>query len=810
MGVRVRLFGSKRLRMGVLVMAAVVLGTPLAYRGMVELRKPSTSLRFTDVALEAGLQDRGNRGRAVVAADFNGDGWMDFYFGNPGGTSRIFYSNGPGPDGTITFRPGPILLDGPEAFAFGAAAADYDNDGNPDIFVAAGGLDTVMTQIGAPNHLFHNNGDGTFTDVAEQVGVNGHLNKDTGQLEFVASVQGSWGDYDRDGCLDLYVSNQNDYGNSLFHNNCDGTFTDVTKPAGLDIDTRSMAATWGDFNDDGWPDLLVPHARGGHHSLYLNNRNGTFTRISPNVLASPWASWASAAADVDQDGKLDAFGFAAHGVRDTKLSQRLRDLFTSVVGMVQPSYLIKDIDQDYEGLYVNQGVGKNGLDFTDEGGSSGWSPKGARTAASMGNQVGDLNNDGFPEIYLGAGSPVQADRDRLYENVTQFGGPTRFHDVSYLVDTPAPDDPNFKLSGPIPAQVFGLRTICGDQRYEALPGGPASDPRYSFGCATLAATPNDPKYVEGTYAGMNYKAPYPYRGHGTIFVDYNRDNKIDIMAVKGGPLTMPWTIEPNRLWRNDTPNVGALLTLKLVGRLSNRDGSGARIVAHPSLGGKEQPARYVDVQSQSGFGASRWGETYIGLGQADKATLEIHWPSGVVQVLRDVAVNQRLTVNEADAIVFGDSFDQAIVPALWETRKGQWTWMGRQAESCGGTLASREGTFAGSDGEIVAKLTIDKTGAAGLVARLGGSGGGIAALVTPRGLQVGPLDQIHQVAPTDIGPVEPGRMVLLRMKLHGESVQVQADEGQPVAVQDATPATGPVGLMVEDGCARFDYIAVTR
>jgi hypothetical protein len=802
-----RTAASPRTARGMVALVSLTVASMIAGCGLLPGSAPATKLRFTDVALQAGLQDRENKGRAAAAADLNGDGWLDFYLGNPGSTSRIFLSNGPDATGNFTWRPGQILLDGPEVFAFGAAFGDYDNDGRPDLFVASGGADGAMLRIQSWDHLFHNTGDGTFVEVSDQAGVKGHLAQD-GALDMPISSQGVWGDYDRDGYLDLFVSNQYDTGNSLFHNNGDGTFTNVTAQSGLGLDTKSMAASWGDFDDDGWLDLFVPHSKGGHHSLYHNNKDGTFTRIGSPAFTYPWADWAGASGDLNQDGLLDAVGFAAKPVRRKDFRGRTIDSVRTTAYDLLNTLGIgskRDVDLDYEGLYVNVGENK----FEDQAAASGWSPKGAATSSSMGNQVGDLNNDGMPELYIANGAPNSGEEDVLLENVGEFGGPVKFRDVSEVVRGKAPDDPNFRLTRPLRTAVFGLRASCeASERAAVRQNAAETGASVVFGCVEIPVKPGDPEFVAGSEPGNNWDEPYPYRGHGVIFVDYNHDNKIDIFASKGGPVTIPSTIEPNRFWRNDTPDVGALLTLKLVGKVSNLDGAGARIVARPTLNGVARKPRYVDARDQNGFGASVWGETYIGLGQADHATLEIHWPSGAVQVLPDLAVNQRLTVNEADALTFADSFDKAIDPNIWNRQRGDWTWKQRQAESCGGLISSRD--FSGVDGEVVTKLTVGETGSAGLVVRSGGSGGGIAALVTASGLQAGPLADVHNTAPQDIGPVGPGRMVLLRVRFHGQSVDVQADEGPAITVQDASPAAGPIGLLVEDGCASFDHVAVTR
>src|SRR5579871_6340094 len=246
-------------------------------------------VRFTDVTASAGLTWRftngatGQRlfieqtGGGVAFLDYNNDGLLDIFAVQGGptpgdrdsnrrlNTRNVLYRNNG--DGTFTDVTAGSGLDRDTGYGQGVSVADYDNDGWPDIFITSYG----------GNHLFHNNHDGTFTDVTQQAGLNA-LNP-SGEPEW--STSSAWGDYDNDGRLDLFVctycrwsvaidkSNllrlQNGGNDSpamfqsgvcrLYHNNGDGTFTDVTKRAGLSkLRGKSLAAAWIDYDDDGWMD----------------------------------------------------------------------------------------------------------------------------------------------------------------------------------------------------------------------------------------------------------------------------------------------------------------------------------------------------------------------------------------------------------------------------------------------------------------------------------------------------------------------------------------------------------------------------
>ncbi|MEO0971589.1 MAG: VCBS repeat-containing protein, partial [Pseudomonadota bacterium] len=221
---------------------------------------------LVDIALELGFQDRLTHGRGQVAADFDGDGWTDFYINN---TSRadlgndesfILFNRGPDGLGGFRFERGQTLVQG--IATFGNAAADYDNDGDPDIFLAVGGQEAIGL-----DYLFENDGNGNFTDVSEAAGIRGPRDAG-GDWVPTASLSGHWADYDRDGDSDLFVFSKVvrdslielpdglGWRDSLFRNNGDGTFTDVSVEAGIVGGISTKTGAWGDYDNDGWIDIF--------------------------------------------------------------------------------------------------------------------------------------------------------------------------------------------------------------------------------------------------------------------------------------------------------------------------------------------------------------------------------------------------------------------------------------------------------------------------------------------------------------------------------------------------------------------------
>jgi tetratricopeptide (TPR) repeat protein len=263
---------------------------------------------FTDSTVGSGFEDCVNT-FAVIVGDYNNDGWDDVYVTRLGfyaGESVLYRNNGDGTFTDVTKEAG-VQAWGP---VFTAEWVDYDCDGHLDLFVPAnqGHLFDRKT----PNRLFHNNGDGTFTEVSKEAGIESHY----------PSIGCAWGDYDNDGYPDLFVSSG--FGRpQLFHNNGDGTFTDVSNRAGVDEVCLGSVSFWCDYDDDGWLDLVqliwspgrdVLHtiihghgpARGNPLRIYHNNRDGTFTLKSRELgIDECWGTMSGNAGDFNNDGYID-------------------------------------------------------------------------------------------------------------------------------------------------------------------------------------------------------------------------------------------------------------------------------------------------------------------------------------------------------------------------------------------------------------------------------------------------------------------------------------------------------------------------
>ncbi len=253
---------------------------------------------FVEVALEAGADNTYGRGRSVAWGDFDRDGYPDILLGNLK-TPMVLYKNNR--DGTFTNVADAAGLS--DLQYTDCAFVDYDNDGFPDVFCTIS-----ISHSTVPDALFHNNGDGTFTNFSAQAGL----------LPFSNGRSIAWADYDNDGDLDLFVARGLDEGGvkqTLYRNNGTGTFTDVSDVSGLGVVANNRAACWGDFDNDGYLDLYVVNSGDnvsgkGPNFLYRNNRNGSFTDVAsragvtvPVLTRGRGAAWG----DYDNDGFLDLF-----------------------------------------------------------------------------------------------------------------------------------------------------------------------------------------------------------------------------------------------------------------------------------------------------------------------------------------------------------------------------------------------------------------------------------------------------------------------------------------------------------------------
>jgi len=531
---------------------------------------PEPDIKFENVIAASGIEFIENNSASaakfqvetmtggVALFDYNNDGLLDIYFANgaslpsmdksdPKFFNRLYRNNGNGTFTDVTLSAG---VKG-DYYAMGVAAGDYDNDGHEDLFVT-----------GANGYqLFHNNGDGTFSDVTEKAG----LRKTHRDLAHAFSVAAGWFDYDNDGHLDLIVINYlkwsvstdvtcmtkgiraycspNSYAglpNLLFHNNGDGTFTDVTESSGiLKYVGKGMGVAFADYDGDGFTDIFIANDT-FRNFLFHNNGDGTFSETgivagtAYNEDGKSVASMGVDFRDLDNDGLADAFVTAMRG-----------DTFP---------------------LFHNIGKGF----FEDKTMSSKVGAE-TRKLTAWGTGIYDFDNDGWKDIFIA--------------------------NAAILDNSEAVDNLPYKLPNSI------LRN------------------KHNGTFEDVSAE-----------AGGSFQVGAAHRG--AAFGDLNNDGFIDVVTncLNGPP----------EIWMNRSHPGNHWLLLNLVGSKSNRDGLGAKVKI-VSAGG----AQYNHATTSVGYGSSSDKRVHFGLGADSIASrIEIAWPSGIRQVLTDIAANQILTVHE--------------------------------------------------------------------------------------------------------------------------------------------------------------------
>jgi enediyne biosynthesis protein E4 len=326
--------------------------------------------RFVDIAPVLGL-DTISLGGGVLVDDFNSDGYLDIITStaDPAGQMRFFLNTADGRFEDQTKEAGLLGLLG----GINLVQTDYNNDGARDILVLRASARGHAEPH--PNSLLRNNGDGTFNDVTFDAGL--------GDVHY-RSQTGAWADYDNDGDLDLFVGNNHSETSAapcqLFRNNGKGRFTDVAESAGVANNRNAASATWGDINGDRYPDLYVSNDNAPNR-LYLNSGDGTFTDVTEKtgvgrpVTGAPTWFW-----DYDNDGALDLFVAS----RDAKVHH------------LAAHYLGKGTEYETASLYRGSGKGTF-VDVTRQQGL-------AYPMLAVAANVGDLNNDGYLDVYAGTGA----------------------------------------------------------------------------------------------------------------------------------------------------------------------------------------------------------------------------------------------------------------------------------------------------------------------------------------------------------------------------------------------------------------------
>jgi enediyne biosynthesis protein E4 len=548
-------------------------GAALALPRFTHPEQPLSHTRFVDVTRAAGItfehDNAASPEKYLIETMGSGCGWIDYdqnglldlYLVNGAATkvytpphplrSALYRNNGDGTFTDVTVKTG-VGAEG--LFGMGIAVGDYDNDGFPDLFVCGYGRCI----------LYHNNGDGTFTDVTSRAGV-----ANSGRWASSAA----WFDYDNDGRLDLVIANYVDWSPernfycgdrgpgmrsychpddfngqppTLYHNNGDGTFTDVSKASGVGVKgANGLGVVTFDYDNDGWQDIFIANDH-MPNSLFHNNRNGTFSEVA--YLAG---------VAVSGDGQFEA-GMGTDAA-DTTGSGRM-------------DVIVTHLDMQLARFYQNMGDGS----FDDATFRSKLSYA-TFHMSEFGTRFFDYDNDGARDLFMANG--------HVLDNI---------------------------------------------QHYHAE--GSYAEPKLMFRNNGRGVFENVSDHL-----GPDFLLPRVSRG--AAIGDFDNDGNLDILVSNCG--------QPPQLLRNDGGNWNHWLEILLIGTKSNRDGVGARVrLTAGDLTLFDQRKGGMSYQS------AQDPRLHFGLGQRTKIDLvEIIWPSGMVTKLKDLKCDQIIAVKEGEGIV---------------------------------------------------------------------------------------------------------------------------------------------------------------
>jgi hypothetical protein len=534
--------------------------------------RPSGPIQFTDVTTQAGIHFKHNSGAfgkkylpetmggGVCVLDYDNDGWQDILFvnsmnwpGHSGKTSlpALYHNNHDGTFTDVTAKAGLAV----EMYGLGCAVADYDNDGHEDIYFAAVGK----------NHLFHNEGNGTFVDVTEKAGV-----ADPG-----FSTAAVWFDYDNDGKLDLFVAHYVDWS--------------IQNDRYCSLDGKNKS-------------YCTPQAYKGQSStLFHNKGNGVFENVTRHAgLSDPKSkSLGIALLDYDNDGWLDLF----------------------VANDTEPNKLYRN---NHDGTFTDVGLAA-GVAYSESG----------TARAGMGTDAGDYDNSGQQSLVIGnftneSMALYHGDASGLFTDKAPASGIGKTSVRSLTFATFFFD---YDLDGKL--DIFAANGHVSDDISVVQPTVKYAQPPHLF------HNQGQGKF-EDVSTRLGSALQHPVVGRGAAYLDYDNDGDLDLLVTANNGAV--------RLLRNDNGNQNDMLRVRLVGVRSNRDGIGAKLFSKPSNG----PRQFAMVKTGSSYLSQSELPVTFGLGRPEPGktvSLEILWPSGQKTSLSGLQPNQNITVQEQKGII---------------------------------------------------------------------------------------------------------------------------------------------------------------
>jgi len=535
----------------------------------------------------------------ISAADYNNDGRYDLFIPD-GVESRLYRNQGDGIFEDVTQAAGLSGLDGVSVGTF----ADYDNDGDKDFFVS---------RTFKPNQLFRNNGDGTFSDVTAESGIGADC----------CTTVASWADYNNDGNLDLYVGRyldprldipttfyaRNGEPNQLYRNNGDGTFTNVTVEAGVGELGLCLGTVFGDYNDDGYPDLYVVNDF-GRNTLYRNRGDGTFEDVSVKANALAYGAGMNATiGDYNNDGRLDIYvtnirSEHAWFAEAPTIYRYMYNSFSQGVWLTDmPLYfeMFRQSGFDFIGIFQQMASGNTLLQNKGDGTFEDvtWQASANPPGWFWGAGMFDFDNDGWQDIYAANG--------------WVYNDPGTEIELDFLNGVVSQQDV-YKTGLFFDPNHFGQTSWHGWERNRMLRNN-----------------------ADGTFSeiGRPSGSDLIINSRGVAVADYWNRGVMDI-AVSA-------STDRHALLKNEVGQKRNWLQVELVGTKSNRDAVGTRVTAR--IGDQRQTR---EVILGDGYGSQNSLRLHFGTGDSTTVDeLTVKWPvTGAVQTFRNLTCNQIVEVTE--------------------------------------------------------------------------------------------------------------------------------------------------------------------